>query len=100
MNGSAALWPGKLVVKGLLHSDDAWRAMDAGADAHHRIEPWCGETRLHASHHRCVAAVSPRRSTDRIPVFFDGGIRSGTHVLVALCLGARFCFVGRAPSMA
>ena len=32
----------------------------------------------------------------RIPVLFDGGIRSGANVLAAHCLGASFCFLGRA----
>src|SRR5690606_35579266 len=35
-------------------------------------------------------AVSPR-----FPVMFDGGIRRGSDILVALALGADFCFVGR-----
>ena len=33
---------------------------------------------------------------DRIPVFFDGGIRCGPDIVVALCLGADLGFVGRA----
>jgi (S)-mandelate dehydrogenase len=39
-----------------------------------------------------VAAVGTR-----IPVLFDGGLRSGADVLVAQALGASFCFLGRAP---
>jgi (S)-2-hydroxy-acid oxidase len=32
---------------------------------------------------------------DEIPIFFDGGIRQGTDIFIALALGAKMCFVGR-----
>jgi (S)-mandelate dehydrogenase len=90
-----ALWPGKLVVKGLEHAADALQAAELGVDA------------ITVSNHGGVKLDCMRAAIDalpqvtnavghRIPVFFDGGIRRGPNVLVALCLGARFCFVGRA----
>jgi (S)-mandelate dehydrogenase len=89
------LWPGKLVVKGLLHPDDATQAISLGVDG------------ITVSNHGAVKLDSLPATIDvlqgivaaargRIPVLFDGGIRCGTHILVALCLGAQFCFVGRA----
>jgi (S)-mandelate dehydrogenase len=89
------LWPGKLIVKGLLHPDDAKQAISLGVDG------------ITVSNHGAVKLGSMPATIDvlhdiasaadgRIPVLFDGGIRCGTHVLTALCLGAQFCFVGRA----
>ena len=34
--------------------------------------------------------------SDRIPIFFDGGVRRGQHILKAYALGADFVFIGRA----
>lgn len=89
------LWPGKLVIKGVLHADDARRGVDIGVDAvtvsnHGSVKLDCMPAAIDVLP-RVMTAVG-----DRIPVFFDSGIRSGPHVLVALCLGARFCFLGRA----
>lgn len=89
------LWPGKLVIKGIMHPDDALRAAEVGADA------------VTVSNHGAVKLDSLPATVDvlpsisaavrgRMPIFFDGGIRSGAGVVVALCLGADFCFVGRA----
>jgi (S)-mandelate dehydrogenase len=90
-----ALWPGKLIVKGLLHADDARRAADLGADAvtvsnHGSVKLDCMPATID------VLPSIARAVGHRIPVLFDGGIRCGHDVLVALCLGAKFCFVGRA----
>jgi (S)-mandelate dehydrogenase len=90
-----SLWPGKLIIKGLLHPDDARQAMTLGVDG------------ITVSNHGAVKLDALPATIDvlpgiaaavdgRIPVLFDGGIRCGTHALVALCLGAQFCFVGRA----
>ena len=89
------LWPGKLVVKGIVDAEDARRSVEAGADA------------VTVSNHGgnkldCMAAsidflpgvVSAIGSG--APVFFDGGIRRGSDILTACALGAQFCFVGRA----
>ncbi|OWV78684.1 2-hydroxy-acid oxidase [Rhizobium sp. N122] len=87
-------WSGKLIVKGILHSDDAARAAETGADG------------VIVSNHggrQLDGAISPlaalpeivERLGDRIPVMIDGGFRRGTDIIKALALGARFVFVGR-----
>jgi L-lactate dehydrogenase (cytochrome) len=87
------MWPGTLVVKGILDPRDAQIARDAGADG------------IVVSNHggrQLDGAGAPLRALPAIvaacpdfPVMLDGGIRRGTDVLKALCLGARFVFAGR-----
>jgi (S)-mandelate dehydrogenase len=89
-------WAGKLIVKGLLHPADACQAVELGADAvtvsnHGGVKLDCLPATIDVLP-SIVAAVG-----QRVPVLFDGGIRGGAGVLVAYCLGASFCFVGRAP---
>jgi L-lactate dehydrogenase (cytochrome) len=86
-------WRGKLVIKGLLHAEDARLARERGVDG------------IIVSNHggrQLDGAVSPLRVLPRvvaaaggIPVMLDGGIRRGTDVLKAIGLGASFVFVGR-----
>ena len=89
------MWPGKLVIKGLLRPDDALRAADLGADAvtvsnHGSVKLDCMPATID------MLPLVAQALKGRIPVFFDGGIRSGPNILAALCLGASFCFLGRA----
>jgi L-lactate dehydrogenase (cytochrome) len=89
------LWPGKLVLKGVLDAEDAKRAADLGADAivvsNHGGRQLDGAPATIAALPRIVDAAG-----DRIEVLFDGGVRSGQDVLKALALGARGCLIGRA----
>lgn len=87
-------WSGRLVIKGVLHPQDAQRAADIGADAlivsNHGGRQLDGTVApLHA-----LPAIA-QAVGGRVPVLLDGGIRRGTDVLKALALGARFVFVGR-----
>jgi 4-hydroxymandelate oxidase len=86
--------PLPLVVKGIVRGDDARAALDHGARAiwvsNHGgrqldLAPATADGLVEV-----VAAVASRAE-----VYVDGGIRSGTHALVALGLGARAVFVGR-----
>jgi L-lactate dehydrogenase (cytochrome) len=88
-------WPRALVIKGILHPDDAERAVRLGADAvvvsNHggrQIEP------LPASIDALPAVVA--RVGERIPVLMDSGIRSGADVVRALALGAKAVLAGKA----
>jgi L-lactate dehydrogenase (cytochrome) len=89
------LWPGKLVLKGILDVDDAKTAVSVGADAivvsNHGGRQLDGVPASITALPDIAAAVG-----DRIEVLFDGGIRSGQDVLKALALGARGCMIGRA----
>lgn len=89
------LWPGKLVLKGVLDAEDAKKAADLGADAivvsNHGGRQLDGAPATIAVLPRIVDALQ-----DRIEVLFDGGVRSGQDVLKALALGARGCLIGRA----
>lgn len=89
------LWSGNLIVKGILHPDDASRALDAGADAitvsnHGSVKLNCMPATID------VLPSIARAVGGRIPILFDGGLRSGADVLIARCLGATFCMLGRA----
>ena len=88
-------WNGPIVIKGIHTGEDARRAVDIGADA------------LVVSNHggRQLDRVPPSLQVlpevvaavgDRIEVLLDGGIRRGSDIVKALCLGARAVMIGRA----
>ncbi|MVW77595.1 alpha-hydroxy acid oxidase [Bordetella sp. 02P26C-1] len=88
------LWKGKLIVKGVLNSDDARHAIDSGCDAvivsNHGGRQLDG-ARSTISSLRSIATAVNRQ----VPVLLDGGIRSGQDIIRALALGADFCMMGR-----
>jgi isopentenyl diphosphate isomerase/L-lactate dehydrogenase-like FMN-dependent dehydrogenase len=89
------LWSGPIVIKGILTGDDARRSIDEGATAvvvsnHGGRQLDCVSTSLQALP-EVVAAVN-----SRIEVLVDGGIRRGSDIVKALCLGARAVLIGRA----
>jgi 4-hydroxymandelate oxidase len=86
--------PLPLVVKGIVRGDDAREALDQGAQAIWVSNHGGRQLDLAPSTadglEEVVAAIDGRAE-----IYVDGGIRSGTHALVALGLGARAVFVGR-----
>ncbi|MDJ1008044.1 MAG: alpha-hydroxy acid oxidase [Paracoccaceae bacterium] len=90
------LWPGKLVVKGVLDPAAARGLGALGVDA-----VWVsnhGGRQFDAAPAAIDALPLVREAVGpEMPVLFDGGIASGTDILRALALGADFTFVGRAP---
>ncbi len=90
-----SLWPGKLIVKGILDADDARAAVDAGADAivvsNHGGRQLDSAPPAILALPQVVAAVG-----DRCEIWFDSGVRSGQDVLKALALGARATLIGKA----
>ena len=93
------LWPGNLVVKGVLNPDDAVSLKGAGVDA------------IQVSSHgarQLESAVAPifalREIREKLgpeyPLFFDSGLRSGEDVLKAYAQGANFTFFGRILQLA
>jgi len=84
----------KILLKGILHPDDARRAVDHGMDgvivSNHGGRQIDGEI---ASLDALPAIVSEVQG--RIPVLLDGGVRGGADVFKAVALGARAVLVGR-----
>ncbi|HEY5258466.1 MAG TPA: alpha-hydroxy acid oxidase [Candidatus Baltobacteraceae bacterium] len=88
-------WSGPIVIKGVLTAEDARRAVDEGADAivvsNHGGRQLDGVLPTLRALPEVVAAVDGRAE-----VLFDGGIRRGSDIVKALCLGARAVLIGRA----
>jgi 4-hydroxymandelate oxidase len=91
-----------VVVKGVLHPDDALAAADAGAAAVWVSNHGGRQLDRSAATARCLPDVvrAVRAAADGVEVYVDGGIRSGLDVLAALALGARAAFLGRPPVLA
>ncbi len=89
-----SLWPGKLILKGILDVEDARTAAKTGAAAlivsNHGGRQLDGAPSSISALPKIVEAVG-----SEIEVMFDGGIRTGQDVLRALALGARSCMIGR-----
>jgi L-lactate dehydrogenase (cytochrome) len=90
-----SIWPGKLVLKGILDVEDAEEAVKTGAHA------------MVVSNHGGRQLDSAPSSIEALPeivdtvggkmeIMFDSGIRSGQDVMRALALGAKSCMIGRA----
>ncbi len=86
-----------VVVKGVLHPDDARRCVDAGAGAvwvsNHGGRQLDRAMPTAAALPAVVAAVRDREAQ----VYVDGGLRSGLDILAAVALGADAAFLGRLP---
>jgi L-lactate dehydrogenase (cytochrome) len=90
-----SIWPGKLILKGILDVEDAEEAAKTGAQA------------LVVSNHGGRQLDGAPSSIEVLPqivdvvgskmeILFDGGVRSGQDVMRALALGAKSCMIGRA----
>ena len=88
-------WSGPIVIKGVHVGDDGRRAADEGADAivvsNHGGRQLDGVAATLRVLPEVIAAVD-----GRIEVLLDGGIRRGSDVVKALCMGARAVLIGRA----
>jgi len=90
-----SLWPGKLIVKGILDVEDAKMAVKAGADAI-LVSNHGGRQLDSAPSTASVVGAIVDAVGDKVEVYVDSGVRSGLDVLKFLGLGARACFIGRA----
>ena len=90
-----SLWPGKIVLKGILDVEDARIAATTGVDgiivSNHGGRQLDGAPSSISMLPKIADAVGAQ-----VEVLFDGGIRTGMDVLRALALGARACLLGRA----
>jgi L-lactate dehydrogenase (cytochrome)/(S)-mandelate dehydrogenase len=87
-------WGGPLLIKGLLHPEDARRAVQAGVDG--VIVSNHGGRQLDGALPSLRALPGVVQAVDgRIPVLLDGGVRRGGDVFKALGLGATAVLVGR-----
>ena len=87
-------WPGNLVLKGIMHPDDAVRAATLGVDgivvSNHggrQLDRAPGPIEVLPAIHAVAG--------DKLTLMYDSGIRRGSDVIIALCLGAKFVFMGR-----
>jgi len=90
-----SLWPGKLILKGILDVEDARIAAKTGAAA--LVVSNHGGRQLDGAS-SSIAMLPPIAEAvgSEIEVMFDGGIRSGQDIMRAVALGARSCMSGRA----
>lgn len=88
------LWPGKLLVKGIMHAEDARILWDCGVDAlwisNHGGRQFDGAPSSVSALRSIRAALGPT-----VPLVFDGGVSSGLDVLKAYGAGADLVMMGR-----
>ena len=91
----AGLWPGKMILKGILDVEDARIAAKSGASA--LVVSNHGGRQLDGapSSISVLPAIADAVGSS-IEILFDGGIRSGQDIMRAIALGARACLSGRA----
>jgi L-lactate dehydrogenase (cytochrome)/(S)-mandelate dehydrogenase len=88
------IWAGPIILKGILHPEEARMAVERGLDA--LIVSNHGGRQLDGAPATMDVLAKIVEAVDgRIPVLIDGGIRRGSDVVKALAVGARACLVGR-----
>ncbi|ACI94271.1 L-lactate dehydrogenase [Afipia carboxidovorans OM5] len=89
------IWPGKMVIKGILDIVDAREAVRTGAEAL-VVSNHGGRQLDGAPSSISVLPEIVQELGSQIEIMFDGGIRTGQDILRALAFGAKSCMIGRA----
>src|SRR4051812_16327842 len=88
------LFPRNLIVKGIMDPRDAIRAAEIGCDG--VIVSNHGARQLDQAPASLDVLPAVKAAVgDRMTVMLDSGVRRGADILIAMCLGAQFCFFGR-----
>ena len=89
------IWPGKLIIKGVMRVDDAQMAVERGADA--IVVSNHGGRNMDSA--PATIAVLPKivaHVGDKVDVIVDSGVRRGSDIVKCLALGAKAVLAGRA----
>src|SRR3954469_2206631 len=90
-----SIWPGKLILKGILDVEDAEEAAKTGAQA--LVVSNHGGRQLDGAPSSIeVLPEIVEAAGTKMEIMFDGGIRTGQDLMRALALGAKSCMIGRA----
>lgn len=92
-------WPGKLVLKGILDTEDAQMAVGLGADAI-VVSNHGGRHMDHIPTSISMLPAIAAKVGSQIDLLIDGGISSGLDIIKALALGAKGCLIGRSWAFA
>jgi len=87
-------WGGPFAVKGVVRPDDAKRCIDIGASAVMLSNHGGRQLGFAPAPFDTLKAIKDKVG-DELEVIVDGGVRRGSHILKALCLGAKACSAGR-----
>lgn len=89
-----SIWPGKLIIKGVMEVEDAEAAVNAGADG--LVVSNHGGRQLDSVASGIVKLPAIAEAVgDKCEIFLDGGIRNGIDVIKAVALGANGVLIGR-----
>ena len=88
------LWPRKMVLKVVMHPKDAERAHKAGVDGLMVSNHGARQLDRAPSPVEVLPAIRDAVG-DKMTLMLDSGVRRGSDVVTAMCLGAKFCFMGR-----
>jgi L-lactate dehydrogenase (cytochrome)/(S)-mandelate dehydrogenase len=88
-------WPGKLLVKGIMHPEDARIAIETGVDGLIVSNHGARQLDKMPSPLEMLPMIRSAVGPD-VPLLLDSGVRRGSDIVAALCMGADFVLTGRA----
>ena len=89
------LWPGKLLLKGVMHPEDARIATEMGVDGLIVSNHGGRQLDMMPSPLDMLPMIRAAVGPD-VPLLLDSGVRRGSDIVAALCMGADFVMTGRA----